>query len=89
MNKTVTVNNKFGIHARPAAKIVELANTFSSDITIFKDDQEVNAKSIMDLMTLGAACGTELKVEVQGDDSENALSAIAALISSDFEVDHV
>ena len=85
VTKTVVVTNKYGIHARPAAKLVECASGFTSDVTIDKDGMLVNAKSIMELMTLGAACGTELTVQTTGEDATKACQTMAELLEGDFE----
>ncbi len=87
ITKSVIVTNKFGIHARPAAKLVECASGFKSEITINKEGMLVNAKSIMELMTLGAACGTELTVKCCGDDAQEACSSISELLAGNFEVE--
>ena len=82
------VKNSDGIHARPSAIIVKKAGKFKSDITIKKVDDEysitANAKSIMDLMQLGAFMGDELIVECEGDDAKEALSTIIELLSTEF-----
>ena len=82
-NKAV-LTNKSGLHARPASLLVELANKFKSEIFIKKDNMTINAKSIMGVMTLGAAHGTEIIIEVDGSDEEEALKAIIQLIDSNF-----
>ena len=87
ITKSVTVTNKFGIHARPAAKLVECASAFASEITIDKEGMIVNAKSIMELMTLGAACGTELIVRTIGEDAQSACTSISDLLAGNFEVE--
>lgn len=76
--------NTLGMHARPAAKLVETVLPFPCDVTIEKNGQKVNAKSIMGLLTLAAAQGTMLRVTCAGDQAEQALEAIRALIESGF-----
>ncbi|HUX33883.1 MAG TPA: HPr family phosphocarrier protein [Gemmatimonadaceae bacterium] len=82
--RTVTIVNKVGLHARPAAQIVKLAAKFKSDITLVRDDLEVNAKSIMGVMMLAAECGVQLVVRAEGPDADQALDALAQLIADGF-----
>ena len=82
--RTVTIVNKVGLHARPAAQIVKLAAKFKSDITLVRDDLEVNAKSIMGVMMLAAECGAQLVVRAEGPDADQALDALAQLIADGF-----
>jgi phosphocarrier protein HPr len=76
--------NKLGIHARPAAEIVKAAGKFKSNITIVRDDLEVNAKSIMGVMMLAAECGATITLRATGDDAEAALEALCAVIANKF-----
>ena len=76
--------NKLGIHARPAAEIVKAAGKFKSNITIVRDDLEVNAKSIMGVMMLAAECGATIMLRATGDDAEAALDAVCAVIANKF-----
>jgi phosphocarrier protein HPr len=82
--RTVTIVNKVGLHARPAAQIVKLASQFKSDITLSRDDLEVNGKSIMGVMMLAAERGANLILRAQGPDEEPALDALARLIADGF-----
>jgi phosphocarrier protein len=82
-----TIQNKLGIHARPAAQFVKMANRFQSDITVEKDGEEVDGKSIMGLMMLAAGHGSVILVSAEGEDEEAALDAIADLIARKFEED--
>ena len=82
--RSVQVLNKNGLHARPAAEIVKAAARFKSDITIVRDDLEVNGKSIMGVMMLAAECGSTLTLRATGPDEEAALGAIADLIAAKF-----
>ena len=82
--RSVQVVNKNGVHARPAAEIVKLAAKYRSEITLARDDLEVNGKSIMGVMMLAAECGATLTLKADGDDAEQAVDAIAQLISSRF-----
>lgn len=77
---TVTVQNEYGIHARPASLLATLANSFKSEIKIIKDGVVVNCKSIMNLLLLAAGKGTVLKIVADGEDEEEALKAIKELI---------
>lgn len=81
----LTVNNKLGIHARPAAQFVKTTSNFSCDVRVEKDEEEVDGKSIMGLMMLAAGHGSVLKVTAEGDDAEEALKAVADLVNSNFE----
>ncbi|HRQ88934.1 MAG TPA: HPr family phosphocarrier protein [Bacteroidia bacterium] len=81
----LTIPNEDGLHARPAAKFVKLANRFSCDVWVEKDDEEINGKSIMGLMMLAAAQGSVIKVSAEGDDAEAALQQLSALVLSGFE----
>ncbi len=85
MTKQLTVVNKLGLHARPAAMLVKLASTFQSEIWIEKDDEQVNGKSIFGLMMLAAGQGAALSVTTEGPDEEAALAAIEKLIASGFQ----
>jgi len=76
--------NKRGIHARPAAEIVKTAGKFKSNITIVRDDLEVNAKSIMGVMMLAAEHGATVILRAMGDDAEAALDALCAVIANRF-----
>lgn len=82
--RTVKIVNKNGLHARPAAEIVKTASRFQSDITLVRDDLEVNGKSIMGVMMLAAEFGSTLTLRADGSDAEEALDAIAALIARKF-----
>jgi phosphocarrier protein len=83
--KDVVVSNKLGIHARPAAMFVRVANRFASEIWVEKDGEEVNGKSIMGLMLLAAGCGSRLKVTAIGADASQALKEIEELIARKFD----
>jgi phosphocarrier protein len=79
--------NKKGLHARASAKIVEAAARFQSVITVMKDGQSVDARSIMGLMMLAASLGCEIEIDAQGPDAESALTAILALVDAKFGED--
>ncbi len=80
----ITINNKLGLHARAAAKLVSTANGFASEVFVDKQGQRVNGKSIMGVMMLAASQGTVLNLEVTGDDEEAAMAALVALITDKF-----
>ncbi len=82
--RSVQIVNKHGLHARPAAEMVKAASRFKSDITIARDDLEVNGKSIMGVMMLAAECGASIVLRATGPDEEDALDALAALVASRF-----
>ena len=83
--KNILICNKLGLHARAAAKLVSLATTFSAEIYLQRDERKVNAKSIMGVMMLAAAKGTELILIADGEDDMQALEAIEALVNDKFE----
>ncbi len=88
MNHTerlVTVENRLGLHARPAAELVKLASKFESEITISKDEMAVNGKSILGVMTLAAECGSTLLLKAEGADSEQAVEELAALLAHNYQ----
>jgi phosphocarrier protein len=82
--RELIISNQSGMHARPAAAFVKMANKFKAEITVTKDGDSVNGKSIMGLMTLAAAKGTRLVIETSGDDAEDAADAIQSLIEGKF-----
>jgi phosphotransferase system HPr (HPr) family protein len=85
--KDFTIRNKLGIHARPAAQFVKMANRFNADISVEKDGEEVDGKSIMGLMMLAAGHGSVISVSAEGTDAEAAIEAIGELIDRKFEED--
>jgi phosphocarrier protein len=82
--REVRIENRNGLHARPAAEIVKAASKFRSEVTIRRDDMEVNGKSIMGVMMLAAEYGTTLWLRANGEDAEQAVEALAALVASRF-----
>ena len=80
-----TVTNKLGIHARPAALFVRTANKFQSEITVEKDNELINGKSIMGLMMLAAGNGSELHVQAEGPDAQQALDELEKLFLRKFD----
>ena len=87
VEKEVTIKNRAGIHARPAALIVQTANKFDSQISFEKDEDRINGKSIMGIITLGAGYNTTLKVIAEGEDENEAVNAIVTLFENRFEED--
>ena len=85
VTREITVINQLGIHARPAAAFVKVANKFQSDITIEKDGERVNGKSIMGLLMLVSAQGSKLKVIATGPDAETAIREIEELFARKFD----
>jgi len=83
----VQIVNKYGLHARPAAELVKLANRFASDVWIRKDEVEVSGKSIMGVMMLAAECGSTVEIRARGDDSQAAVDALAQLVLNRFGED--
>ena len=84
IERTVTIANKNGLHARPAAEIVKTAAKYQADITLVRDDLEVNGKSIMGVMMLAAEFGSNILVRANGPDAEQAVNAIAELVAAKF-----
>jgi len=88
MNCTkVTISNKLGLHARAAAKFVNLASTFDADVSIRLNGAIVNGKSIMGIMMLAAGKGTELELEANGPDEAQAITALVSLVDDRFGED--
>lgn len=84
IQKSVTIINKLGLHARASSKLVSLASRFGCKIEISADNQTINAKSIMGVMMLGATPGTELLITISGEDEANAMRLIIELIENKF-----
>jgi phosphocarrier protein HPr len=82
--RTVRVANRNGLHARPAAEIVRTASRYHSEITMARDELEVNGKSIMGVMMLAAECGAEIQLRATGPDAAEAIEAIVELIEGRF-----
>ncbi len=87
VEKIVSVQNRAGIHARPAALIAQTANKFVSEVFMTKEGMEINAKSIMGVITMAAAYNTSILVKVDGPDENDALAAICNLFDTRFEED--
>jgi len=84
VEKEVQITNKLGLHARPAAMVVQTASKFTSEIRLIKDDLEINGKSIMGVMMLAAEKGSTIKIRVEGEDEAQALEKLIQLFESKF-----
>ena len=82
--RTFTIVNALGLHARAAAQLVQVANRFHAEVHVEKDGMQVNGKSIMGVLTLAAAKGSCITVSVDGDDAEPAMLALAKVIENGF-----
>jgi phosphocarrier protein len=85
LDRTVTIRNKLGLHARAAVKFVNLANRFGASVKIVKDGDEIDGKSILGILTLAATQGTSIRLVVSGKDEEAALAALVELITNRFD----
>ena len=85
--KTLKIKTESGIHARPAAMFVKMANQFPCEILVQKDDQEINGKSIMGIMMLALTKGTTITIKADGQKEKEAVKKIAELIENDFDED--
>lgn len=83
--REVEIINKLGLHARASAKLTKLASQYKCEVWISGNNRRVNAKSIMGVMTLAASKGTRLRIETDGDDENEAMNALVALINNYFE----
>ena len=81
IEKKVVIKNKQGLHARPAAVFVQIANKYDSKITVKKGRQKVNGKSIMGIMMLAASCGAAVRVAAEGPDAEEAVAELVGLLT--------
>ena len=88
ITQEIKIINRLGLHARPAAMLVQTASAFSADIKIIKDTLQVNAKSIMGVLMLAAEYGSTLKLECNGPDEAQAAQAISALFENKFNEDY-
>jgi phosphocarrier protein HPr len=83
-NGQVSIANKYGLHARPAAEFVKLASRYAAEVWVSKDNVEVSGKSIMGVMMLAAECGSVIHIRATGDDSRAAVEALVDLVTSKF-----
>lgn len=84
LDKEITIINKLGLHARAAAKFVGLASGFKSEIHVSRNGRTVNGKSIMGVMMLAAACGSQIHIKVEGEDELQAITGLEQLIQDRF-----
>ena len=84
VTKQVTLENQVGLHARPATFFIQKANEFKSSVWIEIDERKVNAKSLLGVLSLGITKGGSINIIVDGEDEEEALEALAALVASNF-----
>ena len=84
ISRTVTIQNSVGLHARPATFFVQKANCYKSSIWVEKEDCRVNAKSLLGVLSLGISKGTEITLIADGQDENDAVDALAALVESEF-----
>lgn len=87
VEKTVQIQNRAGLHARPAAEFVKLAGRFDADVKVRKEGLEVNGKSIMGVLMLAAEKGSSITIQADGSDAGDAVSALADLVDRGFEED--
>ena len=81
---TVTISNKLGLHARASAKLTKMAGSFPCEVWLSKGERRINAKSIMGVMMLAAGLGSEVRLETSGEQADEALQALLALINDKF-----
>ncbi len=85
--RTVEIINKRGLHARASAKFVKLAASFDAEVSVAKDGQKVDARSIMGLMMLAAGPGSAIAIQAEGAEADQAVEALVALVAARFEED--
>ena len=85
--QVLTINSENGIHARPAGTFVKVASNFQSNVSLEFGDRKVNAKSIMNIMSLGLGHGSEIKLITEGPDEEQALEALTNLVNKNFALE--
>ncbi len=84
LKKEITITNKLGLHARASAKLTKLAGSFNCDVWMSKGERRINAKSIMGVMMLAAGLGSQVVLETDGAQEEEAMTALVALIQDKF-----
>lgn len=84
-SKEVVIKNQVGLHARPATYFIQKANEFKDEIKVSKDEREVNAKSLLGVLSLGITRGSSIKLTAYGETEKDAVEALVALIDSNFE----
>ena len=83
IEKEITIKNPQGLHARPAALFVQIVSKYNSEVTVVKDDERVNGKSIMGILTLGAKQNSVIKIEADGDDAGKVIEELEELLSNE------
>jgi phosphocarrier protein HPr len=89
IERDAKIVNPLGMHARPAAEFVKVANRYKSAVEVRKDELAVNGKSIMGVMMLAAECGSSLSIKTDGEDAEEAMTALLALVADGFHEMHL
>ena len=84
IRRDLVICNELGMHARAAARLVECANRFGSEVRVSREERTVNGKSIMGVLMLAAACGTTISIETEGADEEAAMAALVELVEDGF-----
>jgi len=84
IRREVILCNRLGLHARAASKLVQIASDYPAQVWVVRDERRVNAKSIMGVLLLAAPCGTELVLEAEGDQADEAIEALVELINERF-----
>jgi phosphocarrier protein HPr len=84
VDQTVTIVNPAGLHARPSGALVATAMGFESELRIYMGEREVNGRSILELITLGANCGSKLRLVADGEDASELMEALVCLIAAGF-----
>lgn len=84
LEQTVTISNKLGLHARASAKLTKMAGRFQSEVWLTRNNRRVNGKSIMGVMMLAAGIGSEVLIETNGSDEEQAMQALVELVNTKF-----
>ena len=89
IEREARIVNPLGMHVRPGAEFVKIANRFKSSVQVCKDDAVVNGKSILGMMTLAAECGSSILIRTDGDDAEEAMAALLELVAAGFHEMHL
>lgn len=82
LEQKYVIKNKTGLHARPASLFVKKASSFKCDVKILKDQKEINAKSVIGVLSLGAGKGSEITIKVDGENEENAIKELVGMLES-------
>ena len=89
VERDARIVNPLGMHVRPGAEFVKVANKFKSSVEVLKDGAVVNGKSILGMMTLAAECGSSIRIRTSGDDAELAMTALLELVAAGFHEMHL